>query len=237
MTVILVFLGLVAVVAGWWLSRQRLMSKPWLEGGEAVVAPGTGALTMPAAKLGLGIFLVVVGALFALITSAYFIRMGLPDWGPLPISRQLWLNTGLLVLASGSLQWAEISARRAEIDPVRFGLLCGGILGVGFLGGQLIAWRELIEAGYFLSSNPANSFFYLITGLHGLHILGGLIALTRTTLRAWSTDEPEDVRTSVQLCTVYWHFMLLVWLVLFALLAGWADDIAYFVELCRQLLT
>jgi cytochrome c oxidase subunit 3 len=94
----------------------------------------------------------------------------------------------------------------------------------------------LIAAGYFLSSNPANSFFYLITGLHGLHLLGGLIALTRTTLRAWNTDEPEDVRTSVQLCTVYWHFMLIVWLVLFALLAGWADDIAYFVELCQQLL-
>jgi cytochrome c oxidase subunit 3 len=95
----------------------------------------------------------------------------------------------------------------------------------------------LIAAGYFLSSNPANSFFYLITGLHGLHILGGLIALTRTTLRAWNTDEPEDVRTSVQLCTVYWHFMLIVWLVLFALLAGWADDIADFAEFCRQLLT
>lgn len=237
MTVIIVFIAVLAGVGGWWLAHQRLASKPWLEGGHASVAPGTGAIAMPAAKLGLGFFLVVVGALFTLLVSAWFYRMGLPDWGPLPVSRQLWLNTGALALSSAALQWAAGGAHRGRLDTVRFGLLCGAILAVAFLIGQLLAWRELVEAGYFLASNPANSFFYLVTGLHGLHVLGGMVALARTTRRAWRVDTADDVRLAVDLCKTYWHVMLVIWVILFALLAGLADDIAYFADLCHELLT
>ena len=135
---------------------------------------------MPAAKVGLGVFLAVVGCLFALFTSAYFMRMGLSDWQPLPVPRLLWLNTGVLVLSSVALQCALIAARRR---PARYGAGSAsspaGITALAFLVGQLMAWRELAADGYFLASNPANSFFYLITGMHGLHILGGLVALGR----------------------------------------------------------
>ena len=86
-----------------------------------------------------------------------------------------------------------------------------------------------------LAANPANSFFYLITGLHGLHIVGGLVALGRTTDRAWTPrSRTERLRLSVELCAMYWHFLLFVWLVLFVLLTGWAGD---FIDICRQLLT
>ena len=82
MSVILVFLLVIAGIAGWWLSQQRLMSKPWLEQGVDAAFPGTESGAMPTAKIGLGVFLAVVGCLFALFVSAYFMRMGLADWRP-----------------------------------------------------------------------------------------------------------------------------------------------------------
>ena len=235
MSVILVFLLVIAGVAGWWLSQQRLMSKPWLESGTNAAFPGTESGMMPAAKVGVGVFLAVVGCLFALFTSAYFMRMGLSDWHAMPVPRLLWLNTGVLVLSSVALQIALIAARRRQIETVRLALVTGGITAVAFLVGQLMAWRELVAAGYYLSSNPANSFFYLITGMHGLHIVGGLIALAVVIVRAWTPQwRMERLRLSVELCAMYWHFLLFIWLAVFVLLAGWAAD---FIDICRQLLT
>ena len=95
-------------------------------------------------------------------------------------------------------------------------------------------WQQLNVAGYFLASNPANAFFYLITAAHGLHLIGGLVALGRTTARMWLGVEMIQLRLSVELCAIYWHFLLLVWLVLLGLLTGWTDA---FVNICRQLLT
>ena len=169
---------------------------------------------MPAAKIGLGVFLAVVGSLFALFISAYSMRMNMADWRPLPVPRLLWLNTGVLVLSSVALQWAHVAARRDDMDGVSVGLCAGGASAVAFLVGQLLAWQQLSAAGYFLASNPANAFFYLITAVHGLHLLGGLVALGRTTAKVWRGAEMAQVRLSVELCTIYWHFLLLVWLVL-----------------------
>jgi cytochrome c oxidase subunit III len=234
MSVILVFLLVIAGIAGWWLSQQRLMAKPWLEQG-AVAFPGTESGSMPAAKVGLGVFLAVVGCLFALFISAYFMRMELSDWRPMPVPRLLWLNTGVLLLSSVALQCALVGARRRQLETVRLGLVTGGVTALAFLVGQLVAWRELTDDGYFLTGNPANSFFYLITGMHGLHIVGGLIALALTTFRAWRPDWRMDrLSLSVELCAMYWHFLLFIWLAVFVLLNGWA---ARFVEVCRQLLT
>ncbi|GLS34587.1 cytochrome-c oxidase [Mesorhizobium tianshanense] len=234
MSVILVFLLVIAGFAGWWLSHQRLMAKPWLEQGVIGDTIGLEGSTLPTAKIGLGVFLAVVGCLFALFTSAYFMRMALSDWQALPLPRVLWFNTGVLVLSSIALQCASVAARRGQIDTVRLGLATAGLTALAFLIGQLVAWRELTADGYLLTANPANSFFYLITGMHGLHILGGLVGLGRTAAGAWNGARPERLRLSVELCAMYWHFLLFVWLAIFALLAGWA---ASFIEICRQLLT
>jgi cytochrome c oxidase subunit 3 len=235
MSVILVFVALVLGIAGWWLSQQRLMSKPWLEQGSAAAFPGTESGSMPSAKVGLGVFLGVVGCLFALFTSAYFMRMGLSDWQSMPVPRILWLNTGVLVLSSVALQCALIAARNGQIEMVRLALVTGGLTALAFLAGQVMAWRELEAGGFFLTANPDNSFFYLITGMHGLHIAGGLAGLGRTAARAWSSKATRERLTlSVELCAMYWHFLLLLWLALFVLLAGWAED---FIDICRQLLT
>ncbi|RUM97466.1 cytochrome-c oxidase [Pseudaminobacter arsenicus] len=234
MSIVLVFLAVVAAIAAWWLSQQRLMAKPWLEQGSTAAFPRTESGSMPAAKIGLGVFLAVVGCLFALFASAYFMRMGFPDWRALPVPPTLWLNTGILVLSSVALQCAVFAARNGQFDMVRLGLVTGGLTALAFLAGQLVVWRQLVAEGYFLSSNPANSFFYLITAMHGLHILGGLVALGRTTAIAWRPEQRDRLTLSVELCAIYWHFLLLVWLAIFAVLAGWA---AGFIEICRQLLT
>jgi cytochrome c oxidase subunit 3 len=231
---IILFMAGIAAIAGWWLSQQRLAAKPWLEEGVGVDFREESTSIVPPAKIGLGVFLAVVGSLFALFISAYSMRMTMVDWRALPVPRLLWFNTGVLVLSSVALHWAYLAARRNDIDGVVVGLCAGGASAVTFLVGQLLAWRQLSVAGYFVASNPANSFFYLITAAHGLHLMGGLVALGRTTAKVWRGVEMVQVRLSVELCAIYWHFLLLVWLVLLGLLTGWTDD---FVDICRQLLT
>jgi len=223
----------IAAIAGWWLSQQRLGAKPWLEEG-VIVDFREGTPSLPPAKIGLGVFLAVVGSLFALFISAYSMRMNMVDWRALPVPRLLWFNTGVLVTSSIALQWAHMAARRNDLDGVIIGLCAGGASALIFLVGQLLAWRQLSLTGYFVTSNPANSFFYLITAVHGLHLIGGLVALGRTIAKVWRGAEMTQVRLSVELCAIYWHFLLLVWLVLLALLTGWTDN---FVDICRQLFT
>ncbi len=198
---------------------HQLTEKPWVAAQGKVDDLHDGrALSLPTAKLGLRIFLAVVTVLFSLLVVAYADRMAAADWRPLPQPWLLWPNTAMLILSSVALQWAWVAANRGQIDGVRVGLLAGGVFAFAFLAGQLLAWQQLAALGYFAATNPANAFFYLITALHGLHLLGGLVAWGRTTAKVRRGFEVAQVRLSVELCAVYWHFLLLVWLVLFALL-------------------
>jgi cytochrome c oxidase subunit III len=234
MSVMLVFLAGIAAIIIWWMAQQRLTSRPWLEVGHLGQPGGGERSQIPPAKIGLYVFLAVVGALFSLFISAYLMRVGTPDWWSTPVPRLLWLNTATLIVSSAAMHWAKTEAQRGRGDTMRTALLAALATAILFLTGQIFAWRELTEAGYVLADNPANSFFYVITGMHGLHILGGLVALGRTMMTTGSGPVTAKVRLSVDLCAVYWHFMLAVWLILFALFAGWAND---FADLCRQLLT
>ena len=198
---------------------QQLMAKPW------VTAEGTfeplrdrGTSSRLAKKLALRVFLAVVAVLFMLLIIAYGGRMTYEDWRPAPQLRLLWANTFALILSSVALQWAQYSVRRGHMDAMRVGLLAAGAFTFVFLFGQVLAWRQLGTMVYFEVTNPAIAFFYLITGLHGLHLLGGLVAWGRTVARVWGNFDVAKITQSVELCTVYWHFLLLVWLVLFGLL-------------------
>ena len=218
MSVAILFFGSVALIAAWWLTQQRIATKPWLDEGPSADLRSVGVSPLPAAKIGLVVFLAVVGSLFALFTLAYSMRMHMGDWRALPVPTVLWINTSVLVLSSVALHLAQVAAGRGEAERMKAGLLAGGGLTLAFLGGQLLAWRQLIEAGYFAASNPANAFFYLLTAVHGLHLLGGMVALGRTMAKARAGDrEPDRARLSVELCAMYWHFLLLVWLVLFGM--------------------
>lgn len=225
MSVILIFLLAIAGVAGWWLAQHRVMSKPWLEQGPTGVWSDADATGTPTAKVALGVFLAVVGALFALFASAYSMRMALSDWQAPPLPALMWLNTAVLIGSSLALQAAVVAARNGQAKATRLALAIAGLTASAFLAGQLVAWQAMAASGYFLSTNPANSFFYLLTGLHGLHILGGLVALARTAGRAWGGAAAGELRLGLELCALYWHALLVIWIALFVLLSGWADGL------------
>ena len=197
---------------------RQLTEKPWLAGRDTVVEIHGGAFFMPTASLGLRVFLAVIGVLFSLLVIAYAERMSLGDWRSLPDPWLLWPNTFMLILSSIALQSACIGARKGQVDRVKTGLIAGGAFAFAFLFGQLLVWRDLVGSGYFAAMNPAYAFFYLLTAIHGLHLVGGLVAWGRTSAKVWKVGKVGRLRQSVELCAVYWHFLLLVWLVFFALL-------------------
>lgn len=191
------------------------MAKPWLKTGDIGDFPEEGTFSQPAAKVGLLTFLCVATSIFGLFVVSYNFRMELNDWLSAPKPGLLWFNTALLIFSSVAFQWARVAGRQNDLERVRLGLIAGGISSLAFLAGQLLVWRQLSAAGYYLAANPANDFFYLITALHGVHVLGGLWVWGRTVARMFAG---EDVRLSIELCTVYWHYLLVVWIVLFGLL-------------------
>ena len=218
MTFALVFLAIIMATVIGWLLRQTLNSQPWEANDPLENQPGRGVINADPAKIGLLSFIAVVTSLFALFLSAYLMRMKLGDWRPVDEPNLLWLNTAVLVLASAAFQSARGATKRGQPLTVKIGLLVGGACTILFLLGQLMAWQQLNANGFFMTGNPANSFFYLLTALHGLHLLGGMWVWGRTTLRMLTGADAESVRLSVELCTVYWHYLLLVWIGLFALL-------------------
>jgi cytochrome c oxidase subunit 3 len=199
---------------------QQLTERPWLAEQRKLDDRHEGsAFTLPSATLGLRIFLVVASVLFTMLVVAYADRMVVANWRPLAEPWLLWPNTALLILSSVAFHWAVVKARRGQLEGVKSGLICAGIFSFAFLAGQILAWLQLIALGYFASTNPAIGFFYMITMLHGLHLLGGLVVWTWITRKVWSGNyEVEQVSLNVQLCAVYWHFLLVVWVILFALL-------------------
>ena len=183
MTITLVCLAAIMAVVVWWLWRQTVNVKPWVEQSGLKTVHGGEGLSLPPVKVGLGVFLAVATSLFALSISAYFMRMHGKDWSPLAVPTVLWFNTAMLILGSICFQRARTAAKRGQIDGVRRGLLAGGACTFVFLAGQLWAWQQLNAAGHFLTTNPANAFFYLLTALHGLHLLGGLWVWGKTTAK------------------------------------------------------
>ena len=195
---------------------KTLASKPWLSGEDDSGVPAdVAAFALPWEKVGLRVFFAVATSLFLLFIVSYRMRMYYEDWVPLQEPLLLWINTGVLALASVLMQRAKGLAA-TDSPRARGWFLCGGVAAVCFVGLQLLIWSQLAAAGHFVSSNPASSFFYLITAVHGLHVLGGLFAWGRTLARAGG--DRAQFRMGVDLCTVYWHFLLVVWAVLFYML-------------------
>lgn len=204
----------------------RLSEKSWETPGFTGLIEPT-SHRPPAARLGLYVFLCVATVIFVLFSGAYLMRMGMHgdmghgdmhDWHPMPKPLLLWINT--CVLASSSLAWeaARRLTRRDEWAPLRVAAVLGTALAVLFLLGQLQLWKQYQAAGYFLATNPANAFFYLLTAVHGLHLSGGLFAAFRTFYHMADAQDGPRIRLNIQLCAIYWHFLLAVWIVLFALL-------------------
>ena len=190
------------------------------------------AASRPAtAMVGLWVFMAVVSTLFLLFTIAYLMRMAVADWRALPlVPWQLWLSSALL--AGAGLAWTA-AARAPTRAALARGWRSACALSLCFLGAQLWAWQAMLALHFSIAGNPANSFFYLITGLHGVHVLGGLAAASVLGRRLAQDATLERLRAGAVLCAQYWHFLLLLWLAMFALLFLVTPD---FVQLCRSLL-
>ena len=218
------FGALITGIVVWAIIVRQLTVKPWqveLAGG----AEFTESSRFATVRIGLWAFLGVVTSLFALFMSAYYIRMGghghevATDWAAVSEPRILWLNSALLIVASVAMQWARANILRGRAKAAFDALLVAGLSSLAFLAGQVFAWQQLETTGFFSPQNPALAFFYLLTAVHGLHLLGGLYAWARTLLRMRRREyELMEARFSVELCAIYWHYLLLVWLALFALL-------------------
>lgn len=220
MTVAAVVFAVFMVSMVGWLLKQSAASRPWVAAGSAPELPGADERSRQSLRLALMVLIAVITSLFGLFLSAYLMRMEYADWRPMPEPALLWLNTGVLVLCSIAMQWAYFAARRRQLQTLKLTLGAGGVLSLSFITGQYVVWEQLTAGGYYLSSNPASAFFFLLTAAHALHLLGGLVAWGRTVVRLWGGAEPARVQLGVELCAVYWHFLLVVWVVLFALLSS-----------------
>lgn len=218
-------IAMLTAITVWWLLIQRLKDKPWTKQG--VVPTSQETITSSAPKVGLWVFLAVVSSLFGLFASAYTMRMvghgGLASWQPLDEPSLLWINTLILVLASGAMQIARNRIDNDDLAGGRSYFMSSGALTLVFLAAQVLAWQQARATNDLGPDSPAFSFFVLLTAVHGLHLIGGLFVLGRTTRRIFRIDANNvvarsRVRLSVQLCTTYWHWLLLVWLGVFALL-------------------
>ncbi len=216
----LIVLALMLATLLGWLLKQSFNTQPWVAekvGDTAHHGPLGDASN--STLIALITFLAVVTSFFALILSAYALRMELGDWVPMTEPQLLWINTAMLVLASVAFQWTRHGAVKGQVARLKPGLIAAGVLTAAFVVGQIVAWQQLQSTGQGVTANASNAFFFFVTGAHAAHIAGGMYVWARATGKVLlGRAEGSRIRRSVELCTIYWHFLLVVWLILFGLL-------------------
>jgi len=185
-------------------------------GGEGSGSHGSAAVPQRAYVTGMTIGLGGILMFFMALVSAFIVRKGAAnDWGAIEMPRVLWLNTAILVASSFTLAHARKRFLAHDEDGFRHWWGVTTILGVFFLAGQIVAWRQLAAAGVFLATNPSSSFFYVFTAAHGLHLAGGILGLL---LVAFRPTHRLTRGTATEIAAMYWHFMDGLWVFLFAVL-------------------
>ena len=177
-------------------------------------------------RIGMWVALASVAMMFTSLSSAYVVRAGSSkDWFPLAMPRVLLVSTALILISSVTLETARRRLKASLNNAYAKFLLLTALLGIGFLVSQLFAWKQLSAQGVYLSSHPHSSFFYLLTGAHGVHLIGGLLALALLLFRSRRQSvEPGFVakrQATADAVTIYWHFMDALWIYLFLLLFLW----------------
>tara|TARA_B100001123_G_scaffold195951_1_gene223333 strand:+ start:1017 stop:1652 length:636 start_codon:yes stop_codon:yes gene_type:complete len=171
-------------------------------------------------KFGLRYLMIISTIFFCLFIVTYSDRLVYADWQRMPEPLLLWLNTLLLFISSGVFISAQFASKNNQFEKVKNRLIVIGWLSFAFLLGQLVVWLQLVGLGYYVSSNPANAYFYVFTALHGVHLLGGLVYWLIAIRKVWLVNEIiiTKAKHTTELCAIYWHFLLAVWIVLFGLM-------------------
>jgi len=200
---------------------KQLTQKPWEPAQAKIDNLHEGkTFNLHVGKLGLRYIMVVSTIMFCLFIVTYSDRMVYPDWQRMPEPALLWINTFILFISSFVFVRIQLASKKNQFKKIKRELLVIGFLAFVFLIGQLLVWQDMVNAGYYVSGSPANAYFYLFTALHGLHLLGGLIYWIITLRKVWNTNDIviRKVKHTIELCAIYWHFLLAVWVVLFGLM-------------------
>ncbi len=170
-------------------------------------------------QLGMWLALASISMMFVGFSSAYILGQGTnSQWRAMAAPPFVWINTVILLGSSLSL---ELARRASAATELKRWMTVTCLLGAAFLFGQFWIWRMLADQGIYLSGNPHSSFFYLLTGVHGVHLLGGVAGLAYLTARAWSSAARIPTRASLNVTALYWHFMDGLWIYLLVLLFYW----------------
>ncbi len=169
-------------------------------------------------RLGLLVGLGGITMLFAAFTSAYLVRSGGGDWVALDLPPVLWLSTALLLASSLTLERARRAFQRGRLVSFRSWSAATAALGTGFLAGQFAAWISLNESGVYLRSHPKSSFFFVLTGVHGVHLFAGVAALLVLFGLAAAGRLVPGRSDAPTLTAIYWHFVGCLWIYLLAIL-------------------
>ncbi len=172
-------------------------------------------LPINSAKFGLWLFISAIIMLFSAFTSAYIVRHSAGDWLRFKLPEIFWVNTLILVLSSVAIQLSYFQLKKDNLASFKALFLLSTLLGISFLIGQFIGWGQLKEMGIYVSTNPSSSFFYLLTIVHAVHLVGGIFALIYVLIRALFGHYSSGNRLGVELCITYWHFLDVLWVYLF----------------------
>jgi cytochrome c oxidase subunit 3 len=208
------------------LTRDAISGPPlppieggWGDGGGSPEGRGS---SRGASFTGLYVLLAVTTMVFAAFTSAMVVRRGISgDWASMHKPGILWVNTAILLASSVALEMGRRALHGHMRDRFNVWWTTGTVLGFLFLGGQALAWRHLQSAGVFLATNPSSAFFYMFTGAHAVHLIGGLAALLYVDIQALRLRLGPAKRTAIDVSTVFWHFLDGLWLYLMLLFYVW----------------
>ena len=199
---------------------KLLSQKPW-EASQTIIDNQHDGKTLASskAKLGVRTVMVVSTVIFSLFVVSYSDRMLVHDWKSLSEPWLLWINTVILILTSFVFHKGKIYSDKNNFEKVKNSLLLVGFLTFAFITGQLLVWQHFVSIEQFASTNPANAFFYLFTALHGLHLLGGLFFWGKAIAKIFKENfNVSKTKQTIELCAIYWHFLLIIWLILFGLM-------------------
>tara|TARA_Y100000590_G_C15601946_1_gene970441 strand:+ start:561 stop:1199 length:639 start_codon:yes stop_codon:yes gene_type:complete len=200
---------------------NQLTQKPWEPAQAKVDNLHEGkTFDLHVGKLGLRYLMIVSTIMFCLFIVTYADRMVYDDWVRMPEPFLLWFNTFILFISSFIFIRIQLTTKKNQFDKIKRDLLVIGFLAFAFLVGQLLVWQNMVDSGYYVSGSPANGYFYLFTALHGLHLLGGLVYWVMTIRKVWNINDIviRKAKHTIDLCAIYWHFLLAVWVVLFGLM-------------------
>ena len=188
------------------------------DGGDGDTGEPFSSFPVSKGQLGLWLALTAIAMLFAGLSSAYIVMRGAPAWQNVALPGALWINTFILLASSVTIEWARRQLQADRMGPTKFWMGHTAGLGLVFLIGQVVAWRQLVAVGVYLPTTLHSSFLYILTGAHALHILGGLAALGYVLIQTLRNQYTASSHEPIGLCATYWHFMDGLWVYLFLLL-------------------